>query len=201
MPDTPSPAHDRDLGDAARRRAPVPLGLIAWIAVFSLFPVPAAATDLGAWVQKMEPHERWHSVEFRDPYSGKFLVSRAGTEDTRARATLTLTASPLDACLPDVVIVFERDAPAVADLERSEEIQLQIDRRPPTRVPVRIVTQQRDRFEFVQFESLFDTRNLAGHRVLRVRKPPELRAEFSLRGFAGAWQTALSLCQNFLPVD
>jgi hypothetical protein len=201
MPKRSSRANTRSPGDTPDQLAMGQPWLIAWVAVLALRAMPASATDLGAWAQRMTPHERWTSVEFRDPYSGEFLVSRAGTEDAKARATLTLTASPMDACLPDVVIVFERDAPAVGDLERSDAIDLQIDRRPPTRTPVRIVTQQSDRFEFVQFESPFDTRRLAGHRVLRVRRPQELRAEFSLHGFAGAWQSALARCRNFLPVD
>lgn len=184
---------------------PGPLRTRLWpivcAALLALAARPAGAVDFGDWAQRMKQHEHWTSVEFRDPYSGKFLASRAGTEDRRVKATLTLTAHPADGCIPEVVIVFERGADGGGDTEKSDLLELQFDRLRPTKMPIRIVREQGDPFEFVQFAAPLDPKSLAGHRVLRLRAPPELRAEFSLRGFTAAWRTARSVCEDFSPGD
>lgn len=188
--------------DATAARATTCIVEPAVVAVLlALTPLPATPVDLGAWAQRIRQHERWTSVEFRDPFSGQFLVSRAGTEDQRAHATLTFTASPTNACRPEVVIVFERDADGHSDVERAAGLELQIDRRRPETVPVRIVWPVADRFEFVQLEAPLDPRKLAGHGSLKLRNPPAMRATFSLHGFSDAWRTARSICEDFLPLD
>ena len=169
--------------------------------LLALAAAPAVAIDLGLFAQRLTEHERWTSLEFRDPVSGIFIASRAGTEDPRARATLTLTASPAEICLPDIVIVYERAEDSPIDIERADILEWQLDRRRAGTMPIRIVRQQGDRFEFVQFDAALDLNKLAGRRVLRFRNPPELRAEFSLRGFSEAWRAARSVCEDFLPSD
>jgi hypothetical protein len=159
---------------------------------------PILAVDLGDWAQRIQQHERWTAVDFRDPYSGQYLASRAGSEDPRARATLTLTAIPSEGCLPDVVIVIEHDAATLNRLDQADTLEWRVDSGPRRAMPVRRISEPGDRFEFLQFERPFDLEGLGRHRRLVIRVAPDVRAEFSLRGFKSAWHAARSMCENFV---
>ena len=193
---------DNDPCGTAARREGVIHGIAHLLAMGVLIALsgPILAVDLGDWAQRVQQHERWTAVDFRDPYSGQYLASRAGSEDPRARATLTLTAHPSESCLPDMVIVIERDATALSRVDQADTLEWRVDGGRARMMPVRRIREPGDRFEFLQFEQPFDLQDLARHRRLVIRVAPDARAEFSLRGFTGAWHAARSMCENFLPL-
>ncbi|RYU62486.1 hypothetical protein EWI61_03120 [Methylolobus aquaticus] len=193
--------HNDPCGTAAWYRG-VTRGIARFFAMSVLMVLsgPIPAVDLGDWAQRVQQYERWTAVEFRDPYSGQYLASRAGSEDPRARATLTLTANPGEDCLPEVVIVIEHDAAILGRIDQADTLRWRVDGGATTAMPIRRIREPGDRFEFLRFERPFDLAGLAGHRRLLIRVAPDVRAEFSLRGFDGAWHAARSVCENFVPL-
>lgn len=157
------------------------------------------AVDFSSWAQRVRYHGHWLSVEFRDPVTGMFLVSRAGTADATGKVTLTLTANPATDCVPEVVVVLERGIPARRDRDHTESAHLQIDEQAPQDVRVRVVEQKGDRFRFFQILDHMDTRDLRGHHRVTFQIQGKLRAEFPLDGFEEAWDEAWDACSRFLP--
>lgn len=157
------------------------------------------AVDFSSWAQRVQHHGHWLSVEFRDPVTGMFVVSRAGTADATGKATLTLTANPATDCSPEVVIVLERETPARRDRDHTERAHLQIDEQAPRNVRVRVVEQKGDRFRFFQILDRMGAMDLRGHHTVTFRIQGVLRAEFPLDGFEEAWDEAWEVCSRFLP--
>jgi hypothetical protein len=156
-----------------------------------------AGVDLSLWARHMRQHRDWTSVDFRDPVSGLFLAARAGTEDARSNATLTLTAAPAQGCAADFVIVFKTDAPASRDSEDFARITARIDALAPRRLGARIERQGGDPFIFVQILNEVRPDMLKDHRTMAVAIPGAQAATFSLEGFDSAWNTAQATCRAF----
>jgi hypothetical protein len=157
------------------------------------------AVDFSSWAQRVRHHGHWLSIEFRNPVTGMFLVSRAGTVDAGGKTTLTLTANPAADCSPEVVIVLERETPARRDRDRTERARLQLDEQAPRHVRVRVVEQKGDRFRFFQVLDRMGPMDLRGHRTVTFQIQGALRAEFPLDGFEEAWDAAWEVCSRFLP--
>ena len=111
------------------------------------------------WARNVRRYENWTSVEFRDTYTGMFIASRAGTEDSARHATLTLTASPLDRCVASAVVVIELPSPNPAD-EELAQIGIGIDDLKLSRIDARIVMPKDDQFEFIEILGPYDTGRL-----------------------------------------
>jgi hypothetical protein len=154
--------------------------------------------DFTPWARHMHQHQDWTSLDFRDPFTGLFLAARAGTEDKRSNATLTLTAMPARGCAADFVVVVKDDAPAVRDSEEFTGIAARIDDLKPQRLGARIVRQEGDPFIFVQILDEVRPDTLKDRQTMAVVLPNARVAIFSLRGFGPAWSIARATCQSFL---
>ena len=84
-----------------------------------------SGVDLGPWAREERRYHDWISVDFREPYSGLFLAARAGTEDAKSRATLTLTTAPAYSCEPETVVVIQQDKPEPKDATQAATFMAQ----------------------------------------------------------------------------
>ena len=159
---------------------------------------PAFGTDLQDWGRNMRRHQDWTNVEFRHPFTGMFIASRAGTDDLPRHATLTLTASPLDGCVASVVVVIELPSPNPADEEESIQLGIDIDSLPFSEIDARIVMPKDDHFEFIEILGPYDTARLNDRRRMTIKLGQVQIAQFSLKGFASAWGEAQKKCQEFV---
>lgn len=158
----------------------------------------AGAVDLGPWARHMLRHGEWTSLDFRHPVTGLFVAARAGIEDPRAAATLTLTAAPGQGCAAETVIVHKAGAPASREVDELRTVALQLDGPPSRRFRARLVQPRGDVFIFAQLLDELPLDELKNHGRLTADVPRAGRASFSLDGFASAWTTAQETCQAFL---
>lgn len=170
----------------------------AWVTLL-LALAPSFAIDLSSWGRQVHSYEDWTIVEFRDPLMGKYLFSRAGTEDHERSATLTLTASPIDACAAETVIVIQLGTANTRDVSASGEIEIAIDDLVRVIVPVSIIMPRGDQFAFLKFPENYDAASLAHRKAMNVTLQGNLLARFSLKGFGSSWAEAQSTCQGFAP--
>jgi hypothetical protein len=110
-----------------------------------------------------------------------------------------LTASPIDACSAATVIVIQLGSANAREVNESGEIKITIDDLARWIVPVRIIMPRGDHFAFLQFPDGYDTASLAHHEAMTVNLQGYLIAQFSLKGFGGAWNEARSTCEGFEP--
>jgi hypothetical protein len=159
---------------------------------------PAFGVDLQDWGRNMRQHQDWTSVEFRNPFTGMFVASRAGTEDLKRHATLTLTASPLEGCVASTVVVIELASPNQADVEEINPVSIDIDDLRSPETGVKIVMPRGDRFEFIEIPGPYDTGRLKDRQLMAISLWHVQIARFSLKGFDSAWGEAQRVCQKFL---
>ncbi len=157
---------------------------------------PAFGVDLQDWGRIVGRHENWTTVEFRNPSTGRFIASRAGTEDLMRHATLTLTASPSEGCVASAVVVIELESPNQTDVEDLNQVRIGIDDLPPSKTGARIVMPRGDHFEFIEILGPYDTARLNDRRMMTISLWHFQIARFSLKGFADAWGEARRLCQG-----
>lgn len=157
--------------------------------------------EFAPWARHVRPHRAWTSLDFRNPHTGMFLAARAGTEDPKAQATLTLTAMPMQGCRPDIVLVLKTAEPAQRDSETLGEIRARWDESGRQSFRGFIVRQGGDPFVFVRILDGLSPDTLREHGTLRVALPDGGAAAFSVEGFESAWSTALETCRSFLGPD
>lgn len=158
----------------------------------------AGAVDLGPWARHLRQHGAWTSLDFRHPVTGLFLAARAGIEDPRTAATLTLTAAPGQDCAAEAVIVHKISAPVGRGVDELRTVALQLDGSPPRQFQARLVQPRGDVFIFTQLPDELPLDELKNHSKLTVDVPGAGRTSFSLAGFASAWAAAQETCQAFL---
>jgi hypothetical protein len=156
-----------------------------------------AGVDLGPWAREERRSQDWVSVDFREPYSGLFLAARAGTEDAKSRATLTLTAAPAYRCAPETVVVIQQDKPEPQDATQAATLVAQIDTQAPRRLRAQIVKERDDVFLFVEVLDRLSPDDLKHHQSLTITLPGKPSVRFSLRGFEPAWNQTLRSCRSF----
>lgn len=159
---------------------------------------PAHGIDMQAWGRNLRHHQDWTSVEFRNPVTGIFIASRAGSEDPKRGATLTLTAAPMDGCAASVVLVIATASPNPRDAEEQVTMGFGLDDFKPAETDARIVLPRGDRFEFIEILGDFDPSTLENHRTASFSLGKILVARFSLKGFAEAWSEVQRVCQGFV---
>lgn len=159
---------------------------------------PAFGIDLRDWGRNMRRHKDWTSVEFRHPFTGMFIASRAGTEDLARYATLTLTASPLENCTANTVVVIKRRTPNPVDVERISRVGIDIDGLNFAETDARIVMPKGDQFEFIEILGPFATARLNEGRTMTISLGQGQIARFSLKGFTSAWTEARRTCRKFV---
>ena len=168
------------------------------VLTFWLLAEPAFGIDLREWARNLHHHEDWTSVEFRDPFTGMFIASRAATEDLTRHATLTLTASPVEDCLARTVVVIELASPNPADVEKFSKVGIEIDDLRLLETDAKIVMPRDDHFVFIEIPGPYDTARLNDRLMMTISLGHVQIARFSLKGFASAWGEAQTLCQGFV---
>lgn len=160
---------------------------------------PAFGIDLRDWAQNVRRHRDWTSVEFRNPITGMYIASRAATEDLARQATLTLTASPLEGCRADAVVVIQRGSLNPSDVEELTQVSIDLDDLYFSQLDARIVLPRGDQFAFIEILGPYDTARLAHHRRMTVSLGSLRIARFSLKGFSRAWREVRRICWGFVP--
>lgn len=171
-----------------------PLALAALLALAG----DGTGVDLGPWAREERRYQDWISVDFREPYSGLFLAARAGTEDAKSRATLTLTAAPAYRCEPETVVVIQQDKPEPKDATHTATLVAQIDAQAPRRLSARVVKERGDAFLFIEVLDQLSPDDLKNRQGLTLTLPGAPGVRFSLRGFEPAWSQALRSCRSFI---
>lgn len=161
---------------------------------------PCHGVDLSGGVRNVRVDRDWMSMQVHDPIVGRFLATRASTQDEARHATINVTFSPEgNQCKETVEILFELATPAKDDQGRDEtQIEFAFDDKEPLVHPATAEWPRGDRFVYLNLESKSVTPEFQSHRTVLVNARIWGWAKFSLLGFTKARDRARSLCGGWV---
>jgi hypothetical protein len=173
-------------------------GTVFTVLQFCFFLQPIYAIDFEQNVRNVHHYGNWLTMEFRDPYIGRFLLSRASVVDMQSNTTMNISFMLENNICKDVVdFNIKTDFVIQEDINRDGYIEIQVDNKETTVFPVYAVANAGDYFIFFSSEDLKQS-NIVGKNILFTNIRGFGLAKFNMKHANTAIHTAKSICNVYL---
>jgi hypothetical protein len=156
------------------------------------------ALDLTQAIRNVKRYQAWTALDFENPSTGKYLASRAATEDVENGVTLSINSVinvNTKQCEESMEAIFKMKDIFYKRIEKESVIEIDIDGNSLS-LPGKTFAVTGEQFLFFSFNKPFPTNYfLRGKTVLMNVKGIGL-ANFSLYGFGKAYLDAQNRCKQ-----
>ena len=155
--------------------------------------------DFSQGMRHLKTYQQWISFEIKNPMVGFFIASRAATEDKKNNVSLAFTFMVLPDyhCKESMEVIFDVRSELSDDLNREGLIEIQVDNLLPFHLSGEVTASAGNHFVFFQIKNPNFVEKLSNGKQISINVKGIGRANFSLAGFAEAWEVAKDACSVF----